>query len=63
MASSRPLLPLGLKILFTGFLAVMVPVYWYNYGPSRMNLADCRVQSLEFDTGFLGRELPVGGRS
>ncbi|WBO85302.1 membrane-associated protein [Hymenobacter yonginensis] len=27
-------LPLALKVLFTAFLAVMVPVYWYNYGPS-----------------------------
>jgi hypothetical protein len=27
-------IPLGLKIAYTGFLAVMIPVYWINYGPT-----------------------------
>jgi hypothetical protein len=29
----RPI-PFWLKIVFTAFMAVMVPVYWYNYGPT-----------------------------
>jgi hypothetical protein len=27
-------LPLGLKLAYTGFMAVFVPVYWYYYGPT-----------------------------
>ncbi len=27
-------IPLWLKISYTGFLAVMIPVYWLNYGPT-----------------------------
>lgn len=27
-------IPLWLKIAYTGFLAVMIPVYWINYGPT-----------------------------
>lgn len=27
-------IPLGLKIAYTVFLAVMIPVYWINYGPT-----------------------------
>lgn len=27
-------IPLGVKISYTAFLAVMIPVYWINYGPS-----------------------------
>lgn len=27
-------IPLGLKIAYTGFLAVMIPVYWIHYGPT-----------------------------
>lgn len=30
----RLLLPLWLKVSYTAFLAVMVPVYWHNYGPT-----------------------------
>ena len=26
--------PLSLKILYTAFVAVLVPVYWHNYGPT-----------------------------
>jgi hypothetical protein len=29
-----PRLPIWLKIAFTAFVAVLVPVYWKNYGPS-----------------------------
>ncbi len=31
-AASR--IPLWLKLAFTAFMAVLVPVYWYNYGPT-----------------------------
>jgi hypothetical protein len=27
-------IPLWLKLAYTGFVAVLVPIYWYNYGPS-----------------------------
>lgn len=27
-------IPLGLKVVYTGFLAVLIPVYWFHYGPS-----------------------------
>jgi hypothetical protein len=27
-------IPLGLKIAYTVFLAIMIPVYWINYGPT-----------------------------
>lgn len=27
-------IPLWLKLAYTGFLAVMIPVYWINYGPT-----------------------------
>jgi hypothetical protein len=29
-----PRLPLGLKLAYTAFMAVLVPVYWANYGPT-----------------------------
>ena len=31
---NQPRLPLWLKLSFTAFLLVMVPVYWANYGPT-----------------------------
>lgn len=31
---SRSLIPLWLKISYTAFLAVLIPVYWVNYGPT-----------------------------
>ena len=31
---SRPRLPLWLKLTYTAFLAVLIPVYWVNYGPT-----------------------------
>lgn len=34
MAVQYTALPLWLKILYTAFLAVLVPVYWYDYGPT-----------------------------
>jgi hypothetical protein len=27
-------IPLGLKLVFTAFMAVMAPVYWHEYGPT-----------------------------
>lgn len=31
----RPnLIPLWLKLLYTAFMAVLVPIYWYHYGPT-----------------------------
>lgn len=27
-------IPLGVKIAFTGFMAILVPVYWASYGPT-----------------------------
>ncbi len=34
MKSKSRHIPLWLKILYTAFLAVMIPVYWMNYGPT-----------------------------
>src|ERR1700683_5143926 len=31
-ASAR--IPLWLKLAFTGFMALLIPVYWSNYGPT-----------------------------
>jgi hypothetical protein len=31
---SEPRVPLWLKLLYTAFMAVLVPVYWYYYGPT-----------------------------
>lgn len=31
---TSPLIPLWLKIAYTAFMAVLVPIYWYHYGPS-----------------------------
>ena len=33
-ASQRGRLPLWLKLAYTAFMAVLVPVYWHNYGPT-----------------------------
>ncbi len=33
-ASTAPRIPLWLKLAYSAFLAVLVPVYWYNYGPT-----------------------------
>lgn len=34
MSTVKTSLPLGLKLSFSAFLVVMVPVYWVNYGPT-----------------------------
>lgn len=34
MPSAVTHLPLGLKLAYTGFMAVLVPVYWHYYGPT-----------------------------
>jgi hypothetical protein len=31
---TSPCIPLSLKLAYSGFLAVMIPVYWMNYGPT-----------------------------
>jgi hypothetical protein len=31
---SKPQVPLWLKLAYTAFMAVLVPVYWFNYGPT-----------------------------
>lgn len=33
-ATAEHRLPLWLKVAYTAFLAVMIPVYWVNYGPT-----------------------------
>ncbi|MHA3772383.1 acyl-[ACP]--phospholipid O-acyltransferase [Verrucomicrobiota bacterium sgz303538] len=32
--TTPPVLPLWLKALYTAFMAILVPVYWANYGPT-----------------------------
>ena len=32
--ASTPRIPLILKLTYTTFLAVLIPVYWFNYGPT-----------------------------
>jgi hypothetical protein len=34
LSSADSRVPLWLKLAFTAFLLVMVPVYWFNYGPT-----------------------------
>ena len=34
MASTQHRIPVWLKIAYTAFMAVLVPVYWVNYGPT-----------------------------
>ena len=34
MLPANPRLPLWLKLAYTAFVAVLVPIYWTNYGPS-----------------------------
>lgn len=31
---NQALIPLAAKVLYTAFMAVLVPFYWYNYGPT-----------------------------
>jgi hypothetical protein len=34
MTHSKGRVPMGLKIAYTAFMAVLVPIYWHNYGPT-----------------------------
>src|SRR6187399_764788 len=34
MAESANRLPLAFKLAYTAFMAVLIPVYWYFYGPT-----------------------------
>jgi hypothetical protein len=34
VASTHRRLPMALKIVYTGFVAVLIPVYWHKYGPT-----------------------------
>ncbi len=34
LSEPKPLIPLWLKLSYTAFLAVLIPVYWVNYGPT-----------------------------
>jgi hypothetical protein len=33
-AATSPRIPFWLKLAYTGFMAVLIPVYWLNYGPT-----------------------------
>ena len=50
-------LPLGLKLLYTAFMAVMVPFYWYSYGPTNF-LYFCDL-ALFLTLGALWTEIPL----
>jgi hypothetical protein len=32
--SPSPAIPLWLKVSYTAFMAILIPVYWYHYGPT-----------------------------
>ena len=34
MTTEARRIPLPAKVLFTAFMAVLVPTYWVNYGPT-----------------------------
>ena len=34
MTATASRVPLGLKLAYTAFMAVLVPVYWRYYGPT-----------------------------
>src|SRR5436853_3743100 len=34
MAQTSGLVPLWLKLVYSAFMAVLIPVYWYYYGPT-----------------------------
>ena len=50
-------IPLGLKLAYTAFMAVLVPFYWYTYGPTNF-LYFCDV-ALFFALGALWLESPL----
>jgi hypothetical protein len=54
---AHPRLPLWLKLAYTGFLAILVPVYWRDYGPANF-LYYCDV-ALFFTLAALWLESPL----
>src|SRR5262245_57426001 len=54
---AHPRLPLWLKLAYTGFLAILVPVYWRDYGPTNF-LYFCDV-ALFFTLAALWLESPL----
>lgn len=34
MTQSEGRVPIGLKIVYTAFMAVLIPIYWHDYGPT-----------------------------
>ena len=50
-------IPLTLKLAYTAFMAVLIPVYWYSYGPTNF-LYFCDV-ALLFALGALWLESPL----
>lgn len=57
LSPSHPRLPLWLKLVYTGFLAVLVPIYWRDYGPANF-LYFCDV-ALFFTLAALWLESPL----
>ena len=57
MYAVKPKIPLAIKLLFTAFMAVLVPVYWKNYGPSNF-LYFCDV-ALFFTLAAVWTEKPL----
>lgn len=57
MLPANPRLPLWLKLLYSGFLAVLVPIYWRDYGPANF-LYFCDL-ALFFTLGALWLESPL----
>src|SRR5262245_51942665 len=57
MQPQAPRLPMWLKLLYSGFLAVLVPIYWRDYGPSNF-LYFCDV-ALFLTLGALWLESPL----
>jgi hypothetical protein len=55
--SSTPRIPLAMKVVFTAFMAVLVPFYWNAYGPTNF-LYFCDV-SLFFTLAALWTEKPI----
>src|SRR5262245_54928459 len=40
-----PLIPLWIKLVYSAFMAVLIPVYWYHYGPTNF-LYFCDIAAL-----------------
>ena len=56
-ADQAHLIPMWLKLAYTAFMAVLIPVYWYHYGPSNF-LYFCDVALLVTLVG-IWRESPL----